>query len=88
MGYGSGGSPNGYEYPPWTVRNCSAHTAEAGAAQTDGVMHAHARARWTGRTLRATTTVADADCIGRLVADRLGAELPQMRSFTWTARSV
>jgi cation diffusion facilitator family transporter len=71
-------------------------TAEAVAAETAGVMHAHARARWTGRTLRvevegwieASTTVADADRIGRAVADRLGAELPEMRSFTWTARSV
>lgn len=70
--------------------------AEAAAAETDGVMHAHARARWTGRTLRvevegwveATTTVADADRIGRLVADRLGPELPEMRSFSWTARGV
>jgi cation diffusion facilitator family transporter len=71
-------------------------TAEAAAAQTEGVMHAHARARWTGRTLRlevegwvqAATTVAEADRIGHLVADRLGTELPQMRSFTWTARGV
>jgi cation diffusion facilitator family transporter len=71
-------------------------TAEATAAHTAGVLHAHARARWTGRTLRvevegwleATTTVAEADRIGQLVADRLGAELPQMRSFTWTARSI
>jgi cation diffusion facilitator family transporter len=71
-------------------------TAEATAAQTEGVMHAHARARWTGRTLRvevegwveATTTVVEADRIGRLVADRLGAELPQMRSFTWVTRGV
>jgi cation diffusion facilitator family transporter len=71
-------------------------TAEATAAHTEGVQHAHARARWTGRTLRvevegwvrASTTVADADRIGRLVAKRLGTELPQMRSFTWTARSV
>jgi cation diffusion facilitator family transporter len=70
--------------------------AEATAAHTSGVLHAHARARWTGRTLRvevegwveATTSVADADRIGRLVAGRLGAELPEMRSFTWTARSV
>ena len=68
--------------------------AEATAAATDGVMHAHAR--WTGRTLRvevegwvkATTTIADADRIGRLVANRFGTELPQMRSFTWTARSI
>lgn len=32
--------------------------------------------------------VAEADRIGRLVADRLGNELPQMRSFTWTARGI
>jgi cation diffusion facilitator family transporter len=71
-------------------------TAEATAARTGGVLHAHARARWTGRTLRvevegwvqATTTVADADRIGRLVADRLATELPEMRNFTWTARGV
>ncbi len=71
-------------------------TAEAAAAETEGVKHAHARARWTGRTLRvevegwveASTTVAVADRIGQRVADRLGAELPEMRSFTWTARSV
>lgn len=71
-------------------------TAEATAARTEGVLHAHARARWTGRTLRvevegwvqATTTVADADRIGRLVADRLATELPEMRNFTWTARGV
>jgi cation diffusion facilitator family transporter len=71
-------------------------TAEATAAHTEGVAHAHARARWTGRTLRVevegwvppTTTVADADRIGRLVADRLGAELPEMRSFIWTPRSI
>jgi divalent metal cation (Fe/Co/Zn/Cd) transporter len=70
--------------------------AEAVAAQTDGVMHAHARARWTGRTLRvevegwvdSETSVTDADRIGRHVADRLSARLPEMRSFTWAARSV
>ncbi|WP_110314965.1 cation diffusion facilitator family transporter [Mycolicibacterium moriokaense] len=71
-------------------------TAEATAAQTEGVLHAHARARWTGRTLRVevegwvepTTTVAEADHLGRRVADRLATELPEMRSFTWTARAV
>jgi cation diffusion facilitator family transporter len=92
----------------WEVSNDIAHRlldgvdpavvtiAEAAAAETAGVMHAHARARWTGRTLRvevegwveATTTVADADRIGRLIADRLGPELPEMRSFCWTARGV
>ncbi|OBF21375.1 cation transporter [Mycobacterium kubicae] len=70
--------------------------AEAVAAETDGVLHAHARARWTGRTLRlevegwvdSDTTVAEADRIGRRVADRLSDRLPEMRSFTWAARSV
>jgi divalent metal cation (Fe/Co/Zn/Cd) transporter len=71
-------------------------TAEAVAARTEGVVHAHARARWTGRTLRveveswvdSNTSVTDADRIGRLVADQLSARLPEMRSFTWAARSV
>ncbi|OBJ47747.1 cation diffusion facilitator family transporter [Mycobacterium sp. 1423905.2] len=71
-------------------------TAEAVAAGTEGVLHAHARARWTGRTLRvevegwvdSSTTVAAADRIGQQVADRLSARLPQMRSFTWAARGV
>jgi cation diffusion facilitator family transporter len=71
-------------------------TVEAVAAETPGVLHAHARARWTGRTLRvevegwvhADTTVADADRIGRLVATNLGSQIPEMRSFTWAARGV
>ena len=71
-------------------------TAEAVAAETPAVLHAHARARWTGRTLRVevegwvdpATTVADAERIGRLVVDRLAVQLPQMRSFTWAARGV
>jgi cation diffusion facilitator family transporter len=71
-------------------------TAEAAAAEVPGVRHAHARARWTGRTLRvevegwveAQTSVADADLIGQSVADRLVIELPDMRNFTWTARGI
>lgn len=71
-------------------------SAEAAAAGTPGVQHAHARARWTGRTLRievegwvaAHTSVADADRIGQCVADQVAAEMPDLRSFTWTARSV
>jgi cation diffusion facilitator family transporter len=70
--------------------------AETAAAEAEGVLHAHARARWTGRTLRVEveawlhpeTTVADADRIGRLVADRTSLQLPEMRSFTWAARGV
>jgi cation diffusion facilitator family transporter len=71
-------------------------TVEAVAAETPGVLHAHARARWTGRTLRvevegwvkADTTVAEADRIGRLVATNLSDRVPEMRSFTWAARGV
>lgn len=71
-------------------------TAETIAADVPGIRHAHARARWTGRTLRvevegwvdADTTVAQADGIGQLVADQLGPRLPDMRNFTWTARAV
>lgn len=71
-------------------------TAEAVAAETEGVLHAHARARWTGRTLRVeveawvnpATTVADADRVGRRVAEAIARRLPEMRSFTWSARAV
>jgi cation diffusion facilitator family transporter len=72
------------------------HTAEVIAAQVPGVTHAHARARWTGRTLRvevegwldADTSVAASDRIGQSVADRLAERLPEMRSFTWSSRGV
>jgi divalent metal cation (Fe/Co/Zn/Cd) transporter len=71
-------------------------TAEATAARVPGVLHAHARARWTGRTLRLevegwvekTTTVDTADAIGRAVAEQISHELPEVRSFTWSARAV
>jgi cation diffusion facilitator family transporter len=70
-------------------------TAESVAAEVPGVLHAHARARWTGRTLRvevegwvdAHTTVAESDEIGREVAAALAPELPEMRSFNWASRS-
>jgi cation diffusion facilitator family transporter len=71
-------------------------TAEAVAVTVPGVKHAHARARWTGRTLRIEvegfldpdTTVAAADRIGRSVACALEPEIPEMRSFTWAARAA
>jgi divalent metal cation (Fe/Co/Zn/Cd) transporter len=71
-------------------------TAESVAAEVPGVRHAHARARWTGRILRvevegwvdAETSVAEADRLGQYVADQLTTRLPEMRSFTWTARGV
>ena len=71
-------------------------TTERVAAQVPGVLHAHARARWTGRTLgvevegwlEAHTTVAESDDVGRAVAAVLTPQPPEMRSFSWTSRSV
>ncbi|MBS4728830.1 cation transporter [Mycobacterium sp. SM1] len=70
--------------------------AETVAATVHGVNHAHARARWTGRTLRVDiegfldpdTTLAAADRIGRSVADALAPRLPEMRSLTWMPRAA
>jgi cation diffusion facilitator family transporter len=71
-------------------------TAEEAAGSVPGVRHAHARARWTGRTLRieiegwvdADLTARDADAIGRLVADAVGRQLPETGSLTWAARAA
>ena len=71
-------------------------TAERVATEVPAVLHAHSRARWTGRTLRVeveawldpATTVAESDRIGQSVADRLALELPEMRSFNWTSHGV
>ena len=71
-------------------------TAEAAAGSVPGVIHAHARARWTGRTLRVEIEgwvdpelpAKDADAIGRLVADELSRQLPAAGSLTWTTRAA
>jgi cation diffusion facilitator family transporter len=71
-------------------------TAEAAAGSVPGVIHAHARARWTGRTLRVEIEgwvdpelpARDADALGRLVADRISRDLPQAGSFTWSTRAA
>ncbi len=71
-------------------------TAEAAAGSVPGVVHAHARARWTGRTLRvevegwvdADLPARDADALGRLVADQISRQLPEAGSLTWTTRAV
>ena len=55
--------------------------AEAAAGSVPGVAHAHARARWTGRTLRVEiegwvdpdTSARDADALGRLVAAEISS---------------
>ena len=71
-------------------------TAEAAAGSVPGVIHAHARARWTGRTLRVEIEgwvdpelpAKDADTMGRQVADHLAHQLPEAGSFTWTTRAA
>ena len=69
--------------------------AEAAAGSVPGVMHAHARARWTGRTLRIEIEgrvdpdmpVRDADVLGCQVATALAREVPDAGSLTWTTRA-
>jgi cation diffusion facilitator family transporter len=71
-------------------------TAEAAAGSVPGVIHAHARARWTGRTLRVEIegwvdpdlTARDADAIGREVAAALSRQLPDAGSLTWISRAA
>ena len=71
-------------------------TAEAAAGSVPGVIHAHARARWTGRTLRVEIegwvdpelTAKDADALGRQVAGQISRQLPEAGSLTWTARAA
>jgi divalent metal cation (Fe/Co/Zn/Cd) transporter len=70
--------------------------AEAEAGSVPGVIHAHARARWTGRTLRVEIegwvdpdlTARDADALGRQVATAISEQLPQAGSLTWTTRAA
>ncbi len=70
--------------------------AEAAAGSVPGVIHAHARARWTGRTLRVEIEgwvdpglpARDSDALGRLVADEISRTLPEASSFTWTTRAA
>jgi cation diffusion facilitator family transporter len=70
--------------------------AEAAAGAVPGVVHAHARARWTGRTLRVEIegwidpgmSARDADALGRVVADEISRQLPEAGAFTWTTRAA
>jgi cation diffusion facilitator family transporter len=71
-------------------------TAEAAAGSIPGVVHAHGRARWTGRTLRVEIegwvdpdlTARDADALGRQVADAIAAQLPDAGNLTWSSRAA
>jgi cation diffusion facilitator family transporter len=70
--------------------------AEAAAASVPGVIHAHARARWTGRTLRVEVegwvdpelSTRAADGLGRSVAAAVEQTVPDIGSFTWAARAA
>lgn len=70
--------------------------AEATAGSLPGVVHAHARARWTGRTLRVEIegwvdpdlTARDSDVLGRHVAEAIGRQLPEASSLTWATRAA
>lgn len=70
--------------------------AEAAAGSVPGVIHAHARARWTSRTLRVEVegwvdpelSARDSDALGRLVADQISRQLPRASSLTWAARAA
>jgi divalent metal cation (Fe/Co/Zn/Cd) transporter len=72
------------------------HAAEAAAGSVPGVVHAHARARWTGRTLRIEIegwvtpdlSARDADALGQRVARAIAGQLPQAGSLTWSARAA
>jgi divalent metal cation (Fe/Co/Zn/Cd) transporter len=60
------------------------------------VIHAPARARWTGRTLRVEIegwvdpgmTARQADELGRDVADAIAGQLPEAGSLTWITRAA
>ena len=70
--------------------------AEAAAGSVPGVVYAHARGRWTGRTLRVEIegwvdpgmTARDSDALGRQVAAAVAAKLPEAGSLTWTTRAA
>lgn len=70
--------------------------AEAAAGDLPGVMHAHARARWTGRILRVEIeawvdpglTAREGDALGRRAAAAVADHVPDLGSFTWTARAA
>ena len=70
--------------------------AESAAGDLPGVIHAHARARWTGRILRVEVeawvdpglTARDADELGRQAAEAVARQVPDTGSFTWSTRAA
>jgi divalent metal cation (Fe/Co/Zn/Cd) transporter len=70
--------------------------AEHAAASVEGITHAHARARWAGRTLRIdiegwvdpTLSVHTADRLGCLVGDAIHHSIPEARAITFNSRAM
>ncbi len=66
------------------------------ATQVEGVVHAHVRARWMGRTLLVevegfvapATTIDAAEATGRVVEAAVRGAVPEARVVRWTARSL
>jgi len=71
-------------------------TAERAAGELPGVVHAHARARWTGRRLRVEIeawvdpglTALESDVLGRAAAAAIRNQIPDVDSFTWATRAA
>jgi len=67
-------------------------TAEHAATTVPGVRHAHARSRWTGRTLRIeieawvdpALPMADADQLGHQAVRAVHEAIPEARAVTVT----
>jgi divalent metal cation (Fe/Co/Zn/Cd) transporter len=65
------------------------------ASNVPGVAHAHARARWMGRSLvveitgfvEPGITVLDGDAIGAQVESAVRAAVPEARTVLWSATS-
>ena len=84
----------------WCRTGCNKYhalqAAEAAVGSVRGVVHAHARARWTGRTLRIEIegwvdpglATREADALGRQVADAVAEQLRESGSLTWAARAA
>ncbi|HEY7429959.1 MAG TPA: cation diffusion facilitator family transporter [Streptosporangiaceae bacterium] len=72
------------------------HAAERAVGDLPGIVHVHARARWTGRRLRAeieawvdpALTARECDALGREAAAALGRQVPDVDSFTWATRAA
>jgi cation diffusion facilitator family transporter len=71
-------------------------SAERAATTVPGISHAHARARWTGRTLRIeiegwvspTLSVSETDHQAVLVAEAVHKAIDEARSVTFTPRAA